>query len=161
MDVSLASLLKLLHVVSAFLFVAGLLGRAITLGQARRSDDLREISTLLPVATRFERIVIPGSAIVFVLGILTMLAQERPLFADGGWWLLVSILLYLTIGLLVPMIFLPKGKVFEAALEDARARGTITQELRAAFADPLVAFARIYEIGAVGVILALMVLKPF
>lgn len=161
MDVSLASLLKFLHVVSSFLFVAGLVGRAITLGRARRSDDLREIDTLLPVATRFERIVIPGSAIVFILGILTMLAQERPLFADGGWWLLVSILLYLTIGLLVPMIFLPKGRVFEAALVDARARGTVTPELRAAFVDPLVALARTYEISAVGVILALMVLKPF
>ncbi|HEX6400132.1 MAG TPA: DUF2269 family protein [Actinomycetota bacterium] len=161
MDVSLASLLKFLHVVSAFLLVAGLVGRAVTLGRARRTVDLREIDVLLPVATRFERIVIPGSAIVFVLGILTMLAQERPLFADGGWWLLVSILLYLTIGLLVPMIFLPRGKVFEAALEEARARGAVTPELHAAFADPLVAFARTYEIGAVGVILALMVLKPF
>lgn len=161
MDVSLASLFEFLHVAAAFWFVAGLVGRAIALGRARRSDDVAEIDALLPVATRFERIVIPGSAAVFILGIVTMVAQERPLFADGGYWLLVSVLLYLSIGLLVPLVFLPRGRVFEVALEAARARGEVTAELRTAFADPLVAFARVYEMAAVAVIVALMVLKPF
>jgi hypothetical protein len=161
MDVSLASLLLFLHVASAFWFVAGLVGRAIVLGRARRSTNLVEVDLLLPIATRFERIVIPGSAAVLILGFLTMLAQERPLFTDGGYWLLASVLLYLSTAILVPTIFLPKGKEFDAALEEARTHGEVTPQLARAFRDPAVAFARTYEAAAVAVVVTLMVLKPF
>jgi uncharacterized membrane protein len=161
MDVSLATLVVFLHVAAAFVFVGGLIGRWIVLGRVRRSDDLGEIDTLLPVADRFEKIVIPGSAVVLVLGLLAMWAQDRPLFADGGYWLLVSLVLYLSIMLLVPLIFLPRGRVFETALADARQRGTVTPDLSAALRDPRVAFARTYEAAIVGVVVALMVLKPF
>jgi len=34
-------------------------------------------------------------------------------------------------------------------------------ELRAAFGDSLASFARIYEVAVVGIVLALMVTKPF
>ena len=161
MDVSLATLVVFLHVAVAFVFVGGLIGRWIVLGRVRRSDDLGEIDTLLPVADRFEKIVIPGSAAVLVLGLLAMWAQHRPLFADGGYWLLVSLVLYLSIMPLVPLVFLPRGRVFEAALADARQRGTVTPDLSAALRDPQVAFARTYEAAIVGVVVALMVLKPF
>lgn len=161
MDISLASLLLLLHVASAFVFVAGLIGRAVALSRARRSFDLAEIDLLLPVADRFEKMVIPGSIAVFVLGILTMLAQERPLFQEGGYWLLTSVLLYLSTAVLVPAIFLPRGRDFERALEGARKTGQVTQELVTAFRDPAVAFARTYEAVVVAVVVVLMVLKPF
>ena len=161
MDISLASLMLLLHVAAAFWFVGGLLGRWVALGRASRSSDLAEIDHLLPIATRFERMVIPGSVAVLALGLLTMLAQERPFFADDQYWLLVSTLLFVSTAILVPTIFLPRGKVFEAALEDARAKGEVTPELAAAFHDPAVAFARIYEAVVVAVIVVLMVLKPF
>ena len=161
MHVSLATSLVFLHVATAFVFVAGLIGRSIVLGRVRRSDDLGEIDTLLPVADRFEKIVIPSSGAILVLGLLAMWAQERPLFEDGGYWLLVALVLYLSIMPLVPLIFLPRGRVFEAALADARQRGTVTPDLSAAFRDPWVAFARTYESVIVGVVVALMVLKPF
>jgi len=161
MDVSLATFVVFLHVATAFVFVGGLIGRWVVLGRARRSDDLGEIDTLLPVADRFEKIVIPGSAAVLVLGLLAMWAQDRPLFQDGGYWLLVSLVLYLSIMPLVPLIFLPRGRIFEAALAQARQRGTVTADLSAAFRDPWVAFARTYEVVIVGVVVALMVLKPF
>ena len=77
------------------------------------------------------------------------------------WWLPVALLLFLSILPLVPLVFLPRGTVFEAALEDARERGEVTPELRTAFRDPAVAFARRYEVVVVAVVLALMVLKPF
>ena len=161
MDVSFASFVVFLHVAAAFVFVGGLIGRWIVLGRVQRSDDLREIDTLLPVADRFEKIVIPGSAAVPVLGLLAMWAQGRPFFTDGGYWLVVSLVLYLSMMPLVPLIFLPRGRVFEAALADARQRGTVTPDLSAAFRDPWVAFARTYEAAIVGVVVALMVLKPF
>jgi len=55
MDVSLAMFVVFLHVATAFVFVGGLIGRWIVLGRARRSDDLREIDALLPVADRSRR----------------------------------------------------------------------------------------------------------
>jgi hypothetical protein len=69
--------------------------------------------------------------------------------------------LYVSIIPLVPLIFVPRGRVFEAALADARARGTITPELTASFHDPWVGFARTYEAVVVAIVVALMVLKPF
>ena len=161
MDVSLATFVVFLHVAAGFWFVGGLLGRWIVLGRARRSDDLREIDALLPTADRFEKIVIPGSAAVLVLGLLAMWAQDRPLIDDGAYWLLASLVLYLSLIPLVPLIFLPRGRVFESALAGARQRGTVTPELTTAFRDPWVAFARTYEAVIVGLVIALMVLKPF
>ena len=43
----------------------------------------------------------------------------------------------------------------------ARLAGVVTSELRAAFGDPIVALAHRYELAAVGIVVALMVLKPF
>lgn len=76
-------------------------------------------------------------------------------------WLLVSTLLYLAIYPLVIFIFIPRGKIFGEALEDAVAKGEITTELRAAFHDPLVRVAHYAEAILVGAIVYLMVMKPF
>jgi hypothetical protein len=62
---------------------------------------------------------------------------------------------------LVPLVFLPRGKVFDAALADAEAAGEVTPALTAAFHDPAVAAARWYELGVVAAIIVLMVTKPF
>lgn len=54
-----------------------------------------------------------------------------------------------------------EGRIFESAMTEARAEGRVTDALRAAWRDPAVAFARRYELAAVTIIVALMVLKPF
>ena len=146
----------------AFWFVAGLIGRAITIAQVRRESELGRLDLLMRVADRFEKLmVIPGSAAVLLLGIATMVAQERSLLGEGNRWLLVSLILYLALAALVPTVFLPRGKRYEAALEDARPGGTVTPALTRALNDPVVALARRAELGAVAVIVVLMVTKPF
>jgi hypothetical protein len=150
------------HVAIAFWFVGGLIGRGVTLSRARSSADLAEVGLLVGLAGRFERLmVIPGSMAVFIAGLLAAWAEDIPLWGSGSGWLAASIVLFLTTIPLVPLIFLPRGKVFEAALADARAQGRVTTELTAAFHDPAVAFARMYEAAAIAVIVALMVTKPF
>lgn len=161
MDISLVSSVLLLHVISGIAFIAGLIGRAIALARAQRSEDIREVDTLVALAGPFERMVILGSAAVFPLGLLTMWAQDRPLFGDGSYWLVVSLVLFLSIIPFIPLVFLPRGRIFDAALEEARQRGEVTAELSAAFQDRGVAFARRYELTVVAVILGLMVVKPF
>jgi uncharacterized membrane protein len=160
--VSATDLLRFLHVASAFWFVAGLLGRDIVLARARRSDDLRQVRGLLAASAPFERLmVIPGSFAVLALGLLTWWAQELPLWGQGTRWVTVSVLLFLTMVPLVPIVFLPRGRMFEAALARALELDRITPELATAFRDPVVAGARRYELVVVGAVLVLMVTKPF
>jgi hypothetical protein len=158
---SFETVLKFLHVAAAFAFVAGLIGRGLVLGRARRSKDLDEVELLLQISNPFEKMVVYGSAAVLVLGIVMMLVQGRPLFEEGSYWLPTSIALFATILLLVPTVFIPRGRTFGRAMDDARQRGEVTPELDRAFRDDTVAFARIYEFVVVGIIGALMVLKPF
>jgi hypothetical protein len=62
---------------------------------------------------------------------------------------------------LVPLVFLPRGRVFERELASAVGRGVVTPQLSAAFRDPAVRAARTYEVVVVAAIVVLMVTKPF
>ena len=158
----MAELSVLLHVVVAFWFVAGLLGRNITIARARSVADVGLVTNLMDLAGRFERLmVIPGSAFVLILGLLAAWLGDVPITGEGNWWLTVSLLLFVAIGLLVPTVFLPRGRVFERAFADAKAKGEITPELTAAFGDPAVRNARWLELIVVLTIITLMVTKPF
>ena len=147
------------------LFLAGLVGRWITLGAAARASEIRDIRTLLGLSARFERIVIPTSALVLAFGIATAIIQGRPFLGPlqnaPVDWLFTSVLIYVSAIPLVPLVFLPRGRVFEAALEAASAQGAVTSELRAAFADPVVRAAHVYELAVTLTVLVLMISKPF
>jgi hypothetical protein len=140
---SLAIFLILLHVLTAFWLVSGLVGRGLTLAQAEQTTDSPPMRSLLNLGERFERLmVIPASIAVLLFGLLTAWVQSAPLlgFLHGARsnWLLLSLLLYLSTVLLVPFIFIPRGKVVGAALEEVSAQGAVTTSLRAAFADTVV-----------------------
>jgi hypothetical protein len=152
----------LLHVVIAFWFVAGLLGRDVTIAKARSSGDLHAIEELMELSGRFDRfMVVPGSFAVLAAGLLAAWAQGRPLAGPGNGWLLLSLILYVGTIVLVPTVFVPRGKVFERALADARERAAVTPELTQAFRDPVVRWARTWETLMVLVVIGLMVVKPF
>jgi hypothetical protein len=154
-------LAKLIHILVAFGFITGLLGRWILLHQAKRATDVEAAHGLAQAASPFEKLVIQGGNLVLPAGLLTAWAQGYPWLGLTTGWMLVSVVVLLSVLPLVPLVFLPRGRVFEAAMSAARASGTVTPELRAAFADPMVAFAHWYELTAVGIVVALMVLKPF
>jgi uncharacterized membrane protein len=150
----------LLHVATAFWFVAGLAGRDVSITRAARATDMASVQALTGAAGVFDRFfVIPGSMAVLVAGLVAMVATDLSL--GDQTWLLVALILFLTIIPWVPLVFVPRGKVFEAALGDAVTAGEVTPALRAAFADRRVAWARWYERIVVAVIIVLMVTKPF
>jgi Predicted integral membrane protein (DUF2269) len=157
----LAQLLKLGHILLAFVLVAGLAGRWILLTRAARSDDVERSHLLAEVASPFERAVQTSSPILMLFGLATAWAQGYPWLGLTTGWMLLTVLIIIPILVFIPTIFLPRGRIFEAAMADARVRGVITPELRAAWADPAVALARRYELAAMPIIVALMVLKPF
>jgi uncharacterized membrane protein len=158
--------LVLLHVVSAFALIAGLVGREFTRAYARRQEKLEIFAQFLGLSSWFEdKLVIPSSTAVLVFGLAAAWAHGWPLLGtlQGSPmnWLFVSLLLYLTLIPLIVFIFVPRGKIFEQKLATAQAQDTITPELRAAMEDPVVRAGHIYEAVAVIVVIYLMVMKPF
>jgi hypothetical protein len=153
-------------VIIAFWMTAGLLGRGVAQLRAERATDIRSLQLLLELIGRFDRLmVIPASAAVFVFGLLTAWAQGLPMlgFIQGARtnWLLISLVLWIGVFALVPSVFIPRGKVFGALLEEANKVDRVTERLAAALRDPVVRLAHIYEIAALVVIIFLMVTKPF
>jgi hypothetical protein len=149
-------IMRFLHVLSAFWLIAGLLGRWLAFAQARHAADIQSTTALIQLSEAFERLmVIPGSQLVLVLGLLAAWLGGHPLLGalQGARanWLLVSLALSLV----------PRRKLRRAALTDAVARGTLTAELRAALDDRVVLGSRATEMLITSAILVLMVLKPF
>lgn len=131
---------------------------------AARSRDIHTTQALMDAAGQFERrVVMPGSFLVLATGLAVAWVQDQPLLGmlegSSANWLLISLLLYLSSIPLVALVFIPRGRVFEAALADAIDRQGVTGELDAAFADRGVALARTAELTAVLIVLALMVTK--
>jgi hypothetical protein len=160
-----ATLAKLLHIAAVIVFITGLIGRSIVLSHAARATNLSVTSAFLEMSSIFERMVVQGYIAVLVLGLATAWLQSQPVLGalqgSAVNWILVSLVLFVSINVLVPTIFIPSGKKFAAALAAAIAVGAPTPELRERFADRGVRVGHIYEFVVVAVVLVLMVLKPF
>ena len=158
---------KLLHVLSAFWFVGGVLGRDLTFWHARRETDVRSVHTLLRISEVFERWgVIRGGMAVLVFGLLTSWLGKWPLFGAlqgvGANWLLVSFAIYIVSTLLiVPLGMIRRRETRDRAVHHALAEGQITPELSAALRDPVVNGFRVIELFGLAFIIYLMEAKPF
>ena len=161
----LGTILKVVHAVLGVWIIAGLVGRWVTLGQAARSTDIAAVHTLLGLSARFESMVIRIPPVVLVLGVGTAIAQGRPFLGplQGAPidWLFVSIVIYLSILPVIPLVFLPRGKVFAASLAEATAAGHVTPALTDGFRDRVVLAAHLYELAAIVAVFVLMITKPF
>jgi len=161
----LTGLLVGAHAVTGAVFLGALLGRWIVLGLAERADSVDGMRILTRAARPFERLVILTSVAVLLLGVAAAIGQGRPFLGplQGARidWLFVSLLLFLSVLPLVRLVFLPRGRVLDAAMQDAVTRGELTGELAEAWRDPVVRAAHLYELGVVTLVFVLMVLKPF
>jgi hypothetical protein len=163
--VDLATVLKVVHALFGVWLIAAVVGRWVTLNRAASSNDLGAVHTLLGLSDRFEKWVrlVPNG--VLILGIATAIAQNRPFLGPlqgaGIDWLFVSLVLYLSIIPWILLVFLPRGRLFAAALEDADQQGAVTPRLTTAFHDPVVFAGHVYELVILGAVLTLMIAKPF
>jgi Predicted integral membrane protein (DUF2269) len=156
-----ADLLKLVHVVLAMALVTGIVGRWVLLAAAERSERIERTEALLEASDPFETTVRISSILVLGAGLLTAWAQGYEWLGLTTGWMLASLILAIAIAVLVPTVLVPRSRRFAVALDAARGAGVVTPELRASFADPTVRAAHVAELAALGVIVALMVLKPF
>ncbi len=162
--VTLYSVLKLLHVLSAIWLASGLLGRAIVLAAARSGPDIRIVKAIADVSGRLENLMVaPGYLAVLVTGIATAIVGGLPLFGPfngGPLWIFIPLVLFAVAVALTPIV-LGEDRRWGEALADAARAGSITDGLRS-FLDRR-AMLRRYgpDIAFVGLIVVLMVLKPF
>ena len=159
-------LLRFLHIASALAFVGGLFARQLVRGLADQSADVRTFADLSRAAGRIENVlVIPGNLAVIVVGILLSLVTRAPMlgFLQGASqnWLLASLVLLVLGMAAVPLVFVPRGKLFDVELQRALQQGAITPALRTMLHDPLVRATHVAELVLVIVVLWLMVAKPF
>ena len=157
---SVALLLKLAHIALAFALVAGIFGRWVVLSRAAAEERIDRVVELSELAGPFERLLIRASMFIVPVGLATAWAQGYEWLGLTTFWILASLVLFVAVMAMVPTIFLPRGRRFEAALAAAREARSVTPELRAAFADGAVRFARTAEVVIFALIVVLMVVKP-
>lgn len=158
--------LKFLHVFTAIMFVGGIFGRQLVRAYAKKTDDIQIFAALNQAAARIETVmIIPSNLAIILIGIILALMSGYPMFGflQGGSqnWLLVSNVLLILGMVMVPTIFIPRGKKFDLVVKDALAAGRMTSELRTALDDQVVKLAHLYEEVSIIIVVALMVFKPF
>ncbi|HET7010373.1 MAG TPA: DUF2269 family protein [Anaerolineales bacterium] len=158
-------LVRFLHIGGAILLVGGIFARQLARSRANRAADPATLAAIMQAADPIERtMVIPGSFAAVVSGVILALRTGAPIFgflqgAAQNWLLLANVLILLTIPL-VPLVFVPRGKVFERHLRQALDQGVITPAVRASLNDPVVGFAHTFEMVALALVVILMVFKP-
>lgn len=157
---------KFLHIVAVIVMIGGIFARQLVRAIIKKSNDPKAIASLTQVVGRLDRaMVIPGSNLVIVLGVIVALMLKWPIFgflqgASQNWLLLSNILLVVAM-LMIPIVFLPHNRKVESLLQVALTEGLVTPELHAILNDPTNRLAHALEEIIVVIIAALMVLKPF
>ena len=157
---------KFLHIVAVIMMVGGIFARQVVRAIANNSEDPAVIASLTQVVGRLDRaMVIPGSNLVIVLGVIVAVMLKWPIFgflqgASENWLLLSNILIVIAM-VMVPTVFLPHNRKVEGLLQVALREGRVTPELSAVLHEPTNRLAHALEEIIVVVIAALMVLKPF
>jgi uncharacterized membrane protein len=159
-------LLRFLHISASIIFIGGLFARQVVRSLANRAAEVATLVTLNQAAGKVESLmVIPGNLLTIVFGLFLAFIVRAPLLGSLAGsprnWLAASIALLIVLLLLVPLVFLPRGRAFEASLQEAVRRDEITPEVRQHLEDPVVRWAHLAEMVGAGVIVALMVFKPF
>lgn len=160
---NLYSLVKVLHLLAVTAVITGVVGRALIRARLVRLDDIHIVREFVDLEGHFDQwLVVRGSMVTLLTGLLLTWLGHWPLINAGGpSWTLVGAVLFLTTIPLVIWVYLPRGKVFRTAFQEALAQKRVTVELRAAFSDQVIRASYLYEYIMFSVVLTLMVIKPF
>ncbi|OGO32821.1 MAG: hypothetical protein A2Z16_03865 [Chloroflexi bacterium RBG_16_54_18] len=159
-------ILRFLHITGAALFIGGVFARQLVRSRLRKTSERDAFAELTGAARLIdERLVIPGSGLVLLAGIILAWMTGAPFLgfiqAAPQNWLLVSNILIILGMLLVVRVFLPVRKQIEAWVAQAGADETVPSEIQALINRPRLQLAYLLEEISLLVIVALMVFKPF
>lgn len=150
---NLITLVALVHVLSALLYVAGYVGTNLLTEVARRSTDEPTLRAAITFSGVFDRrLMIPFGSGVGLTGLLLAVASGYALTAP---WIAASIVLYGGVIAVGIVIWGRRGGLIEAALNAGR-----LDEVRSLLREPrFVALSRAENV-AVALIATLMVVRP-
>jgi uncharacterized membrane protein len=159
-------IVKYFHILAVTITIGGMLARQLVRGIAKKSDDVKTVTSLTQVANRIDRtLIIPWSNAILPFGIILAVMAKWPIFGflQGAAqnWLLVSNILLIIMLALIPAVFIPHNKKVEALLHATLADGRVASELSAALDDKKNKLAHHAEEVIILCIAASMVLKPF
>jgi uncharacterized membrane protein len=129
-------IVRFLHITGAVLFVGGVFARQLVRSRLRKTGERDAFAELTGTARLIdERLVIPGSSLVVLAGIILAWMTGAPIFgfiqgAPQNWLLVSNILIILSM-LLVVRVFLPVRKQIEAWLAQAGPDETVPPEIQA------------------------------
>ena len=157
----LAILLKLAHIGAAMAMVAGLLGSRLLNRQAAVAGDIDVVWRLSRAAAPFDRMAEVAGPVLILTGFATAWIDGIPWLGLTTGWIVASVALVALLIVLIAQVFRPAGARVESAILAARSAGTVTPELREAYAETGVRrFATLYGDLVAPAIITLMVLKP-
>jgi hypothetical protein len=124
-----------------FWLVGGILGRDVAYRQAARSTELDRLRTHLELGGFFERgMVRPATNFVFLAGLGRGLGSRLAHSGlPAGWRSELGARIDPDLSHdhpLIVLVFMPRGRVFRAALDEAVTLGQVTPRLTAALKDP-------------------------
>lgn len=158
--------LRFLHILGALLLIGGVLARQLVRSRIRQVADRVAFIELVRAASLIDqRLVIPGSILVLLVGLLLAWMTGAPVlgFLQGASqnWLLVSNVLILAGMFIVVRLFIPLRKRLETWIEHSEVNDNVPVELLEALQRRRLRLAYLLESLSLLVIVALMVFKPF
>jgi uncharacterized membrane protein len=159
----MAPWLKLLHIVSSFLMVTGLVARGVSFRRAGLAKDFASTHALLSLSAWFDKkLVVPWSMVLLLSGLAAAHSGGWPLFVLGRpTWVLVSIVLNLSLIPVIALVLAPRARARDRAAAASLAEGRVTDDLARALHDRGVIRARRAEMVVIAAVLFLMISKPF
>jgi uncharacterized membrane protein len=80
-------IIKYLHIIAVTITTGGMFARQLVRGIARKSDNVKTVASLTQVVARIDRgMVIPGSNIMILVGIVLAVMQKWPIFGFAGFF---------------------------------------------------------------------------
>ena len=162
--VSWFTVVKLVHVLSAFWIVTGMLARPVILAAARRAPDVRILKAIADVSGRVEDLMIaPGIPVVIVTGVATAVVGGIPLFGPfvgGPLWIFLALVIMLAVAVLTP-VTLMRDRRWGQALEEAAREGAVTARLRVFLKRDSMIRRYAPDLVVMLMVIVLMVTKPF
>lgn len=157
---------RFLHIVSAFLFVGGIVARQLLRSSSEKTDNARNFVALGKAVGQIENfMIIPGILGVIGFGVILARITRTPSFGflEGASrnWLVVSIVLLILSLLTVPVINALRGDKFDTTLMDAIAKDQMTAQLRSELNKTTIRLMYLAQLVLPVIILTLMIFKPF
>ncbi len=155
------NVLRLLHTLSLFVMVGGLVATLLPLLQTWRTGDLERQVAAVEVADTAKIVaLVPGTILTGISGFVWAVEQEYD-FITTGWLLALTIVYLFAVVICLPLLNFGLRRVQLLAMQAQKKGEGVTPELREALADNVPLVFGLTMLATVPVMAWLPIFKPF